>query len=203
MFQEEFEAMLKGARVKLSLLKTNIIGYFMASMLAGMYVGFGILLIFTIGGLLAGLPYVKIVMGVSFGIALSLVIIAGSELFTGNNLVMSAGIFSKRVTWAEAIKLWIVCYIGNWVGSIFIAVLFVGGAYTDGATGEFITSTAAAKMSIPLIPLLIRGILCNALVCLATWCSFRCKSETAKLIMIFWCLFAFITTCTFPTSALT
>jgi nitrite transporter NirC len=59
--------------------------------------------------------------------------------------------------------------------------------------GEFIAATAATKMSVPFFPLLLRGVLCNVLVCLAVWCNFRCKSESGKLIMIFWCLFAFIT----------
>ncbi|SFC34584.1 Formate/nitrite transporter [Bacillus sp. UNCCL81] len=48
-------------------------------------------------------------------------------------------------------------------------------------------------MNAPFMELLVRGILCNILVCLALWCSFKMKSETGKLIMVFWCLFAFIT----------
>lgn len=194
MFQEEFSMVVNASKAKLALLKTNGLGYFVSSMMAGVYVGFGIALIFTIGGLLTGLPYAKILMGVSFGIALSLVIMAGSELFTGNNLVMTAGIFSGQVKWKEAIKLWVVCYFGNWLGSIVLALLFVGGGYATGPVGEFIAATAAAKISIAFFPLLLRGVLCNILVCLAVWCSFKCKSESGKLIMIFWCLFAFITT---------
>ena len=53
---------------------------------------------------------------------------------------------------------------------------------------------ALAKMSAGFVPLLMRGILCNMLVCLAVWCGTKCQSESGKLIMIFWCLFAFITT---------
>jgi nitrite transporter NirC len=56
----------------------------------------------------------------------------------------------------------------------------------------FVLNTAAAKMSLPFGTLLVRGILCNWLVCLAVWCAQRTQSETAKLVMIFWCLFAFI-----------
>ncbi len=67
---------------KIEFLKKSPLGYLLASVLAGMFIGFGILLIFTIGGLLDGAPYTKIIMGVSFGIALSLVVIAGAELFT-------------------------------------------------------------------------------------------------------------------------
>lgn len=89
MYKEEFAAMANAATVKLSLLKKNPLGYFLLSMLAGAYIGFGILLIFTIGGLLNGNPATKLVMGLSFGVALSLVVIAGGELFTGNTMVMS------------------------------------------------------------------------------------------------------------------
>jgi len=193
MFKDEVNAVAKVAEGKINFLKTNPIGYFVAAMLAGMYVGFGILLIFSIGGLSNGLPYTKILMGASFGIALSLVIMAGSELFTGNNMIMAMGIGRKSVTLKDTIKLSVICYLGNLVGSILLAVLFWSGGLSTGQVGEFIANTAAAKMNIAFVPLLVRGILCNTLVCLATWCSFRCKSESAKLIMIFWCLFAFIT----------
>jgi nitrite transporter NirC len=87
-----------------------------------------------------------------------------------------------------------VCYLGNLIGSIIIAVIFVWCGLATENTVEFISSAAAEKMSIPPFALICRGVLCNTLVCLAVWCTFRCKSETAKLIMIFWCLLAFITT---------
>ena len=194
MFAEEFASVAGAAKNKAAFLKRNPAGYFIASMLAGVYVGFGILLIFSIGGQLAGQPYAKMSMGISFGIALSLVIMAGSELFTGNNLVMGAGLMKKTVSFGEAVKVWAVCYLGNWVGSALLALIFWGAGFAAGPVGEFIAATAAAKMSVPLFPLLLRGLLCNILVCLAVWCSFRLKSESGKLIIVFWCLFAFITT---------
>ena len=194
MFMEEFAAVTKTAKAKAQFLKSNPLGYVLASMLAGAYIGFGILLIFSIGGMLEGAPYAKIVMGLSFGIALSLVVIAGAELFTGNNFVMTAGALEKTVGWGQAVKLWVVCFIGNWAGSILLAVIFYGTGLADGPIGQFIADSAATKMSIDFLPLLLRGILCNTLVCLAVWCGFRCNSDSGKLIMIFWCLFAFITT---------
>jgi nitrite transporter NirC len=72
--------------------------------------------------------------------------------------------------------------------------MFKGTGLTEGATGEVIAAASATKMGLDFVPLLFRGVLCNILVCLAIWCSFRIKSESGKLIMIFWCLFAFITT---------
>lgn len=194
MFSEEVAAVAKTAENKVGLLRKNPLGYFIASMLAGAYVGFGILLIFTIGGLLDGAPYTKIVMGASFGIALSLVVIAGSELFTGNNMVMCFGLWNKTVKISDVLKLWLVCWLGNLLGAVLLSVLFCAAGYANGSVGSFIANSAATKMSIPFLPLLLRGVLCNTLVCLAVWCGMKCKSESGKLIMIFWCLFAFITT---------
>lgn len=193
MFADEFTAAVGAAKAKSIFLQKNPLGYLMASILAGAFVGFGILLIFSIGGQLTGQPYVKVIMGASFGIALSLVIMAGSELFTGNNMIMTMGICGKSVTLNQTIKLWVICFIGNWMGSALLASVFFGTGLASGAVGEFIAQTAAAKMNLPLIPLFFRAILCNTLVCLAVWCSLRCKSESGKLIMVFWCLFAFIT----------
>lgn len=193
MFAEDFLTMCNAAKSKVAFLKNNPLGYFIASMLAGIFVGFGILLVFSIRGMMSGIPYAKVVMGISFGVALSLVVIAGAELFTGNNMVMMGGILNKTITFMDAIKLWIVCWLGNFIGSILIALLFYWAGLATGNVGEFIASTAQAKMEVDFLPLLVRGILCNILVCLAVWCSFRCKSESGKLIMIFWCLFVFIT----------
>lgn len=194
MFREDFLAVVKAAEARVKFIQSNLIGFFIGSMLAGIFVGLGICLIFTEGGLLVGLPYGKIVMGASFGIALSLVIIAGAELFTGLNFIMTTGALEKKVSWSNVLKIWIVCYIGNLIGSILLGSLFVGAGLATGNVGEFIATTSETKMNIPIINLFLRALLCNLLVCLAVWCNFRCKSESGKLIMIFWCLFAFITT---------
>ncbi len=191
MYKDDITATAKSAATKYSLLANNPFGYIVSSVLAGIFIGFGVLLIFTISGLLNGLPSVKIIMGAAFSVALSLVVIAGAELFTGNNMVMAVGIKEKTVTVGNAIKLWIVCFIGNWIGAIILSLIFIGTGLGNGATGEAIAAAAAAKMSVAFLPLLLRGVLCNMLVCLAVWCATRCKSEAAKLIMVFWCLFAF------------
>lgn len=195
MFSEEINKVSAAAVKKAAALKESKTKYLLAAALAGMFVGFGILLIFTIGGLLsaAAAPATKIVMGLSFGVALSLVLMAGSELFTGNNMVMTIGSLEKKVSWFDSIGIWIYSFIGNLAGSVVLAWLFVQSGLTKGATGEFILKTAASKMSAPFMQLFVRGILCNILVCLAVWCFFKLKEETAKIIMIFWCLFAFIT----------
>ena len=143
---------------------------------------------------MAGSPGMKLTMGASFGIALSLVVMAGGELFTGNNLAMAAGMLRKKVSLTDSIILWIVCWLGNWAGAIVLSLLYFGtGLYTD-ATLASITGAAAVKMTAGPLQLLTRGMLCNMLVCIAVWCAAKLKSEAGKLIMIFWCLFAFFTT---------
>jgi len=194
MFNDEITAVANAAKGKNNLLGNNPGGYILASILGGIFIGFGVLLAFTVGGLLAGSPFARILMGCTFGVALSLVIIAGGELFTGNIFVMMIGLTKKNVSAGGCLKIWAVSYLGNLIGSIILAVIFVWCGLATGGIREFISSAAAAKMSIPPLALICRGVLCNMLVCLAVWCSFRCKSEAAKLIMIFWCLLAFITT---------
>ena len=193
MYNDEYAATAAGAAAKVGLLKKNPLGYFLLSALAGAYIGFGILLSFTVSGTLGAIPMTKIAMGLSFGIALSLVIIAGAELFTGNAFVLYNGWRSKTVTLTDVIRLWVVCYLGNWFGAIVLSLLFYGAAGTAGGVGQALANAAAMKMSLPPLVLFLRGILCNVLVCLAVWCGFRCKSDSGKLIMVFWCLYAFFT----------
>ena len=196
MYHTEIHKVAEAARVKRNFIKSSKLKYVISSMLAGLYVGFGIVLIFTIGGLLSqsDVTSVRVIMGISFGIALSLVIMAGSELFTGNHMVMTIGNLEKTVTLLDSITVYCYSFIGNLLGSLLLAYLFILSGLDSGSTAGFILKISQAKISLPWIELLTRGILCNTLVCLALWCSFKMKEETGKLIMIFWCLFAFITT---------
>ena len=106
MFRNDYTRTSDGAAAKVAFMNKDPLAYFVMSMLAGAYIGIGVLLAFTSGGLLTGFPYARIVMGLTFGVALSLVVMAGAELFTGNNLAMAAGLLDKKVTWKDALKLW-------------------------------------------------------------------------------------------------
>ena len=126
MFNDVIEKVSNSANAKSSLLKKSKGKYLVSSALAGMFVGFGIILIFTIGGVLSSVnsASTKIVMGLSFGVALSLVIMAGSELFTGNNMVMTIGALEKKVTIGDTLNIWIFSFIGNLIGSILLAYMY-------------------------------------------------------------------------------
>lgn len=196
MHNETLEKLTVAAKNKVNLLNSSRLKYIVSSAFAGLYVGIGILLIFTIGGLLtsANSPMTKIMMDVSFAIALSLVVMTGSELFTGNNMVMTAGTLNKGTSTKDLLRVWAYSFVGNLIGSLLVAGLFVGtGLVNKGAVMEFFATTSLAKASLPFMDLFFRGVLCNILVCVAVMCSFRTNDDTAKLIIIFMCLFAFIT----------
>jgi nitrite transporter len=193
MYHDEVTTMARAAKGKAAYLRESPFGYFVSAMLAGAYVGIGIVLIFSIGAPFAAIasPALKLLMGVSFGIALTLVIFAGSELFTGNNMIMTLGVLQREVGPSALASVWTVCWIGNLAGSMLLALVVVYSGSTTGAAA-FVEKVSVAKMTAPAMELFLRAILCNWLVCLAIWTSARAKSDTAKCILIFWCLFAFI-----------
>jgi len=195
MFHDDIQNLSDQAEKKIEYMRKSPFGYFLLSALAGIYLGFGIVLIFSVGGPIAesaAAPFLKLVMGASFGIALSLVIFAGSELFTGNNMVFAVGKLTKKVGVTPILVLFGLCFLGNLAGSAFLAWLVKEGGSLAPASQVLVLKVAALKMNLGAKELFLRGILCNWLVCLAVWIALRTRSETAKLVMIFWCLFAFI-----------
>ena len=115
MFREEIDMAGNAAKKKIQFLRQQTGAYFISAMLAGMFVGFGVLLAFTAGGMLkeGGVPGVKFIMGGCFGVALSLVLMAGAELFTGSNFVMAVGMFQKKVTFQDSVTVWVTCWLGS------------------------------------------------------------------------------------------
>lgn len=195
MFDNDLEKMAFAAEKKIKAMNHCLSGYLVLSALAGAYLGFGIVLIFSVGAPLAGTqfaPFMKLIMGASFGVALSLVIFSGAELFTGNNMVFAVGKLKSRVGFSAIIKLFALCFIGNLLGSIFFSWLVVQGGSLSTEAQALVVKVAGMKMALGAGEAFFRGILCNWLVCLAVWIANRNGDETAKLIMVFWCLFAFI-----------
>lgn len=195
MFKEEYKAVCSGAAGKYSLLKNNPLGYFVSAMVAGMFISFGSFVAFTLGSIInAGeaASWTKAAQAFAFAAALSLVVMAGAELFTGNNFAMTAGALRKTVTWGQTVKLWVVCWIGNLAGSALSVAVFHITGIPSGDTGAYFGTIATTKVGLAPVPLLARAVLCNILVCLAVWCGAKLKTESGKLIMIFWCIFVFM-----------
>lgn len=188
------DSLAEASAAKLDLLDRSWGRYFVSSMMAGVYVGIGVILILSVGAPLyaAGSPALRLAMGASFGVALTLVIFAGSELFTGNNMIMTVGCLRGRIGVRGALRASAICYAGNLTGALALAGVMAMSGLATGTMGTFLNSVASAKMNAPAGELFIRGVLCNMLICLAIWMASRTKSDAAKLVLIFWCLFAFI-----------
>lgn len=193
MFLDTVDQMAQTAAAKTAFLKRNPGGFFVSSMMAGAFVGLGIILIFCIGSDVDP-AYRALIMGCSFGIALTLVIFAGSDLFTGHTMFMTHGVLRKKIAMSDLAAAWGMSWIGNLAGCVVLAAIFMwgGGGAMLHSKSMFLMTVAAAKMNAPVMSLIARAILCNWLVCLAVWMSGRTKSDAAKCILIFWCLFGFI-----------
>src|SRR4051794_33179982 len=196
MYTEAVQALSDQAVVKLAEQKRSLVGHFVRSMLAGMYVGAAIVLIFTVGGLLskAAPGTERILMGVCFGGALTVVVFAGSELFTGSNLVLTLGVLTRRASAGDLLANWVWTWVGNLAGSMLLAWMVVqAGLFDADPIRSFVVGLAGKKMTLPADQLFLRAVLANWFVCLGVWMAARIKSETAKVLMIWWCMFTFIT----------
>jgi nitrite transporter NirC len=201
MYTETVQAFGEQAVAKLDGQRRSLLSHFVRSMLAGMYVGAAIVLIFTIGGSLTGpaAEFRRLLMGVCFGGALTIVIFAGSELFTGSTLVLPLGVATRKVTWKDLLSNWTWTWLGNLAGSVLFAVLVIRSGLMDGDApafkniNKFVLELVQMKMNLPWEQLLWRSVLANWLVCLGVWMAVRVKSETARILLIFWCMFTFIT----------
>ena len=197
MYSETVQALSEQAVVKLTEQKRSLVSHFVRSMAAGMYVGAAIVLIFTVGGLLskAAPGTQRIVMGICFGGALTIVIFAGSELFTGSNLVVTLGVLNRKVTVADLASNWIWTWLGNLAGSVLVAWMVVesGSLQISEPVVPFVLGLVKTKMNIPAYKLFMLAVLANWFVCLGVWMNARIKDEVARIMMIWWCMFTFIT----------
>ena len=136
----------------------------------------------------------RLVSSVVFPIGLFMVLVGGAELFTGNCLII-VPVMSKKATVAGMLRNWAIVYLGNMVGAFFIALLAnYSHTYTfaDGALAEAVVSTAVAKSGISFTDGLLKGILCNILVCMAVWCSFAADELAGKVLSLWLPVMLFI-----------
>jgi formate/nitrite transporter len=166
------------------------------AVLAGAFIALGAMFATTTAAGSAALPYglARLLIGLTFCLGLILVIVAGAELFTGNNLIVMAWASRKISTWA-LLRNWIVVYIGNFIGSLGTAILvYLGKQYTfgGGSVGEAALKIALGKVNLGFIQAAALGIICNGLVCLAVWLTFGARSTADKILAILFPIAAFV-----------
>jgi nitrite transporter len=170
--------------------------FLVRTMLAGAYIGIGVLVMVEVGGplLAAKSPFTPLVQGLVFGVALTIVVIAGAELATSAMMILTQGAIRRTITWARALVTLLASMVGNLVGAVvFAALVHASGVVAPGTpAGGALAGMVAHKSAATTGQLFVRGILCNLLVCLAIWCAARLRSEMARITLVFACVLVFI-----------
>lgn len=136
----------------------------------------------------------RLLSGLIFSFGLMLIVLAGAELFTGNNLIVMAWA-SRRISSRALLRNWLLVYIGNAIGAVATAVLlYLSGQYrfAGGEIGATALAIAQHKAQLDFIPALALGVLCNALVCLAVWLTMGAHTTTDKILACIFPITAFV-----------
>ena len=167
------------------------------AILAGVYIGFGAVAATTVTayeGLPVGLA--KFLAGTVFSVGLILVIIPGSELFTGN-ILMTAGLVGRKVSLLRVFRNWLFAYVGNFVGALLLAFAVFGSGLLGtveepSEVGLAAMKVASAKIALPFVQALLRGVLCNMLVCLAVILAIASRTTFGKILGIYFPIMVFV-----------
>jgi formate/nitrite transporter len=170
---------------------------FILGILAGSYIGFGGLLstsvTFDIGPAL-GMGFKRFLAGSAFSLGLILVVIAGAELFTGNNLMISS-VMTKDIGFGTMTKRWGLVYLANFIGSILLALIFYfSGLWKagNGSMGAAAVGIAYLKVNLTFAEALVRAVGCNWLVCLAVWMALAARQVISKIWAIYFPIMGFV-----------
>lgn len=179
-------------KVHSSAINLLVLGFF-----AGVFIAFGgelstMVTVGTAKGLSVGIS--KFLAGSVFSVGLMLVVIAGAELFTGNNLVIISAL-DKRIGFSQVLRNWVIVYAANFVGAVFIAVLmYYSGLWKTGGNewGATAATIAVSKVNLSFTEAFFRGIGCNWLVCLAVWMAIASRDVVGKIFAIYFPIMAFV-----------
>jgi formate transporter len=168
---------------------------FVLGVLAGAFIALGAVLSTVVAtGSTLGYGPTKVLSGLAFSLGLILVIVAGAELFTGNNLITMSWVSGSTSIW-RLLRNWAIVYVGNLVGALSIVVMLSYADWwrqADGALGGTALSIAVAKASLPFGVVVFRGVLANALVCLAVWLASAGRTVSDKILAITFPITAFV-----------
>jgi formate/nitrite transporter len=186
----EIGALIETAGVAKAALPAGRMG--VLAVLAGCFVGFGAAAwCMAMAGVDPGLGPARVLGGLVFALGLILVVVGGAELFTGNALMVMAAV-DGRITVGALLRNWGIVWLGNLVGAVGLAVVFGLSGVLEGPMGAVAVRAAEAKAGLGPVEAVLRGALCNALVCLAVWLSFAARSVTDRVLAVLWPVTGFV-----------
>ena len=167
----------------------------MLSVLAGAFIGLGAMLFVMVrSDASLGFATSAFFGGLVFSLGLLMVVVAGAELFTGNNLLVLAWA-DGHIRSTQLLRNWVVVCLGNFVGAAGLALLVYWSGHTQlngGAVGQKVVQIALAKQALPIWTAFVRGVLCNILVCMAVWMAMGGRSVVDKLVAVVFPITAFV-----------
>ncbi|MGZ4161590.1 MAG: formate/nitrite transporter family protein [Neobacillus sp.] len=184
----------KLALKKIKIFRESIFRYILRSMLASMFIGFGVIVAFKTGNFfyLEHSPLTYPMAAITFGAAIILISYGGGDLFTGDTFYYTYAALRNKLAWSEVIKLWVISYAGNILGAtVFASLIFTTGLFAESSVNAFLLSVVDKKMHVPFMELFFRGILCNWLVCLAFFLPMGIKGDGAKMFAMMLFVFCF------------
>jgi formate transporter len=177
-----------------------------SSFLGGAYIAFGGLVAITVSSGLdpaiwGTLP--TLFTGIAFTLGLVLVLIAGSDLATGNMMLVPLSAMRRRIGMRDVAGNLTLVLIGNLIGALFVAYFL---AVQTGLIGHAGSATGSAALTYERLAQIagdkalhhtpwqtfLRGIGCNWLVCVAVWMSLAATSVSGKILAIFFPIMAFV-----------
>lgn len=167
----------------------------MLAVLAGAFIGLGgLYYVLVASDPSLGFALTRVLGGLVFSLGLILVVVAGAELFTGNNLLVMACADGK-ITTSDLLRNWVIVFTGNFIGAVGLAFMVYFSDHAqmnNGRVAETYVKIAAAKCTMPFLTAFFRGVLCNALVCLAVWLAMAGRSVTDKILAVIFPISAFV-----------
>ncbi|EZP58585.1 MULTISPECIES: formate/nitrite transporter family protein [Exiguobacterium] len=184
---EALEGLRNKAIKSTRMLQLRPLEYLVRAMLAGIFIGFAI--IFTlkaINGLyMAESPVATLVGGLTFGVALVLIVYGGAELFTGNTMYFTTATMRGYTTKMDTMKVWLICLIGNGLGGLAFALLFSQtGILQELGMNNWLFAVSETKIHHSTWEIFTRAIFCNWMVCLAIFIPKNMKNELAQIMMM-------------------
>ena len=168
---------------------------FVLAIFAGIFIAFAGAGASTASAMVENGSLSRWVSGCVFPAGLAMVIVAGSELFTGNCL-MVIPLMEKEITVYQMLRNWVIVYLGNLMGSLFVGWAVSAShqlsLFQNGLGGATI-NTAVAKVTMSFPDALIKGMLCNILVCIAVWMTFAAKDAAGKILGLYFPIMLFVT----------
>ncbi|MCL1798920.1 MAG: formate/nitrite transporter family protein [Eggerthellaceae bacterium] len=161
---------------------------------AGAFIAFGAVASSTAVHALDNVGLVRLVTALVFPVGICMVIILGTELFTGNVLMVTA-VIEKKISWAGLARNWALVYVGNFLGAVTIAALMAFFGQMDigaKALAVYTAKVAAAKSSLPWANAFVLGIFCNTLVCLAIYMGSSAQDTAGKILGLYLPIMAFV-----------